>query len=103
MTELINNDLYIYNSNIEDFNNIWLEYFDLNKDYSSIKIELVRELNHQRDVSKKIISELKSKDLLVKKDLKVNINNEEKTILKDFYVIDIDKLIKLDDKIKRFH
>ena len=66
---------------------------------ASIKIELVRELSHQRDVSKKIISELKSKDLLVKKDLRVNINNEEKTILKDFYVIDIDKLIKLDDKI----
>ncbi len=66
---------------------------------ASIKVELVRELNRQRDVSKKIIEELKSNDLLLKKDLKIRINNEEKTILNEFYIINIDKLIKLDDKI----
>jgi hypothetical protein len=64
---------------------------------ANTKVELVRELNRQRDVSKKIIAELKSHDLLVKKDLKVNVNNEEKTILDEFYVINIEKLVKLDD------
>jgi hypothetical protein len=64
---------------------------------ANTKVELVRELNRQRDVSKKIIAELKSHDLLIKKDLKVNVNNEEKTILDEFYVIDIEKLVKLDD------
>ncbi|WP_419769932.1 MAG: SapC family protein [Candidatus Marinarcus sp.] len=64
---------------------------------ASAKVELVRELTRQRDVSKKIIEELKSHDLLVKKDLKVNINNEEKTILEEFYIINIEKLTALDD------
>jgi putative transposase len=63
------------------------------------KIELVRELNRQRDVSRNIISELKEHDLLVKKDLNVKVQEEEKVILDEFYIIDIQKLIKLDDKI----
>lgn len=69
---------------------------ELTKEASS-KIELVRALNQERDISKKIIKELKAHDLLVKKDLKVNVNNEEKTILNEFYIINIEKLIKLDD------
>jgi len=64
---------------------------------ANAKVELVRELNRQRDVSKKIIAELKSHDLLIKKDLKVNVNNEEKIILDEFYIINIEKLVKLDD------
>lgn len=35
-----NNDLLLYNCNLEDFNNIWAEYFDLYRDYSVIKEEL---------------------------------------------------------------
>lgn len=35
--------VYIYNSNQEDFNNIWLNYFDLERDYSSIKEELSKD------------------------------------------------------------
>ena len=62
------------------------------------KVELVRELNRQRDISKKIIAELKSNDLLIKKELKININNEEKTILSEFYIIDIQKFVQLDDE-----
>lgn len=34
------NDVYLYNANKDDFNNIWLEFFDLNRDYSDIKNEL---------------------------------------------------------------
>lgn len=34
------NDVTIYNATEEDFNNIWLEYFDLKRDYSKIKEEL---------------------------------------------------------------
>ncbi len=61
------------------------------------KIQLVRELHKQRDISKRIIEELKAKELLVKKDFKVKINNEEKTILEEFYIVNRDKLLKLDD------
>ena len=63
------------------------------------KIELVRELNRQREISKKIIAELKAHDLLVKKDLKVVVNNNERIILDEFYIINIEKLTKLDDTI----
>lgn len=62
------------------------------------KVNLVRELNRQREVSRKIVKELKSKDLLIKKDLKARLNNQEKTILDEFYVVNIDKLLKLDDE-----
>ena len=32
-----NNNIFIYNSNEEDVKNIWIKYFDLERDYSSIK------------------------------------------------------------------
>ena len=38
--ELSGEDLIIHNSNIEDFENIWIEYFDLERDYNSLKISL---------------------------------------------------------------
>lgn len=43
--EIIQNDdeVIIENSNIEDFNNIWLNYFDLNTDYLTIKEELSKD------------------------------------------------------------
>lgn len=62
------------------------------------RVNLVKELNRQREVSKKIVRELKSKDLLIKKELKVRLNQKEKTILDEFYIVDIDKLFKLDDE-----
>lgn len=33
----------IYNSNEEDFNNIWINYFDLERDYNEIKTELAKD------------------------------------------------------------
>ena len=33
----------IYNSNEEDFNNIWINYFDLERDYDEIKTELSKD------------------------------------------------------------
>lgn len=33
------NDVILYNTNIDDFNNIWLDYFDLKRNYSDIKGE----------------------------------------------------------------
>lgn len=33
-------DVYIYNTSLEDFNNIWLHYFDLERDYTELKEEL---------------------------------------------------------------
>lgn len=37
------NDVIIHNSNKEDFNNIWIDYFDLERDYSAIKQELSKD------------------------------------------------------------
>jgi hypothetical protein len=80
------------------------KYFIIDKEKNitkeaNAKIELVRELNRQREISKKIVSELKAHDLLVKKDLKVVVDNNEKIILEEFYIINIEKLTKLDDAI----
>ena len=36
-------DIKIYNSNEEDVKNIWIDYFDLERDYSSIKKELAKD------------------------------------------------------------
>lgn len=43
--EVIQNDdeVIIENTNMEDLNNIWIDYFDLNRDYSSIKEELSKD------------------------------------------------------------
>ena len=36
----IDNDLLIYNTNEEEFNSLWLDYFDLNRNYDEIKNSL---------------------------------------------------------------
>lgn len=36
----VENDVYIYNGTLDDFNSTWLDYFDLSRDYSSIKDKL---------------------------------------------------------------
>lgn len=38
-----NNDIILSNTNIEDFNNIWYDYFDLGRDYNEIKKELSKD------------------------------------------------------------
>ncbi|EHI97345.1 8-oxoguanine DNA glycosylase domain-containing protein [Clostridium sp. DL-VIII] len=38
------NNVIIYNTNEEEFNRIWLSYFDLNRDYSDIKEELSKDV-----------------------------------------------------------
>ncbi len=38
-----NNDIILSNTNIEDFNNIWYNYFDLDRDYDEIKKELSKD------------------------------------------------------------
>ena len=37
------NDVFIYNSNEEDVKSIWIKYFDLEREYSSIKDELSKD------------------------------------------------------------
>ncbi|SFC43325.1 DNA-3-methyladenine glycosylase family protein [Clostridium uliginosum] len=37
------NNIIIYNTSEEDFNNIWLNYFDLKRDYSAVKKELSKD------------------------------------------------------------
>jgi len=63
------------------------------------KIQLVRELNTKRDVSKKIINELEKNDLLEKQSFKVKFDDEEKVIIEEFYIVNRKKLVQLDDKI----
>lgn len=38
----IGEELVFYNTSMEDYNNIWRKYFDLNRDYSSIKAFLIK-------------------------------------------------------------
>ena len=45
------NDIIIYNTNKKDFNNIWLEYFDLKRDYKKVKLELSKD-----DILKKSVN-----------------------------------------------
>jgi len=63
------------------------------------KIEMVRELNRQRIISKKIIKEFVKYDLLFKKDFKVNYEKESKVILDNFYIVNREKMMQLDDAI----
>lgn len=63
------------------------------------KIELIRTLNRQRDISKKIIHELEKYDLLQKRDFKVSFKEETRVVLEDFYIVDRVKLMQLDDAI----
>lgn len=62
------------------------------------KIQGVRDLNTQRDLSKKIVLELNKNDLLEKKDFKVIAGDKEQILLKEFYVVNREKLVKLDDE-----
>lgn len=41
--KLIDKDLYIYNTTKEEVEKIWIEYFDLNRDYGSIKKDLSKD------------------------------------------------------------
>jgi hypothetical protein len=77
-------------------NNLFTKNSELEKQANE-KIRFIRELNTQRDIGKKIIEELKAKDLLLKRDFKVKLKDEEKTILKEFYIINREKLLQLDD------
>jgi len=67
------------------------------EEIASKKIALVRELNRQRDISKKVVQELKDKNLLLKKDFRIGIEDKEKIILEEFYIVNRDELLKQDD------
>ncbi len=66
---------------------------------SDEKIKMVQVLNRQRDISKKIVNELKKYDLLVEKDFRVTLNGKEKVIIEKFFIINREKLITLADDI----
>ncbi|MDD2698945.1 MAG: SapC family protein [Arcobacteraceae bacterium] len=68
-------------------------------DIASKKVDIVKKLNFQRDISKKIINELKKYDLLETKDFKINMGDEEKTIINQFFIVNRKKLIGLPDDI----
>jgi hypothetical protein len=63
------------------------------------KIDLVRKLDKSREISKIIVKELQKNNLLTKKDFRVKIGETERIILKEFYVVNGEELLKLDDTI----
>lgn len=70
---------------------------ELEKD-TAAKIDIIRKLNSQREISRTIIAALEEKRLLLKRDFKIKTADEEKTILNEFYIVDREKLMKLDDE-----
>jgi len=64
---------------------------------SIVKVDLIRQLNRQRDISRTIIQTLQSEGLLLKRDFKIKNGDEEQVILNEFYIIDKQKFMKLDD------
>ncbi len=76
------------------------DIFDREKELTQTSqkiIDNVRELHKQRDLSKLITRELKERDLLQKQDFKIKINGKEQNVLTDYYIINREKLMKLDD------
>jgi len=63
------------------------------------KIKMLKDLAIQRDVSKKIIKELDSHGLLLKKNFTVKHEEEERTLIETFYIVNREKLITLDDTV----
>ena len=61
------------------------------------KIAIIRALDRQRSVGKSIIKELKENDLLLQKDFRVKSNDQETVLLKEFYIINREKLAQLPD------
>lgn len=61
------------------------------------KIATIRALDRQREIGKKIIKELKENDLLLQKDFRVKTDESEKVLLKEFYIVNREKLAQLPD------
>ncbi|MFL0253022.1 DNA-3-methyladenine glycosylase family protein [Clostridium neuense] len=74
------NDVLIYNTNEDEFRNVWCEYFDLNRDYGEIKEEL-------------------SKDTLLKKSVDfgygIRILNQEKLEMLISFIISANNRIPM--------
>lgn len=79
-------------------NSIFTSNGDLEK-LASEKIQFVQELNRQREISKKVVAELKANNLLLKKDFRVVIEGKEKVIIDRFYSVNRSKLIELPDEL----
>lgn len=66
---------------------------------ASAKVEMVRELNRQRNIGKTIVQAFKDNDILTEKDFKIKSGDQEKVIVEKFYMVDRKKLMELDDTI----
>jgi hypothetical protein len=68
--------------------------------YAKEKVQYVQQLEKDRLNSKLLLEELKKNNLLDKRSIDVKLEDDmTKTILSDFYVVNKEKLYKLDDKI----
>ncbi len=85
-------EFYLDNTNIEDFENIWIDYFDLNRDYSIIKKKLFENDQTDEEIMKKAVEfgagirllNQESWELLISYIISANnsIPNISRTILK---------------------
>lgn len=62
-------------------------------------VEVMSNYNAQMPATTQMIKEIKQNDLLISKELNVNIDGERKTLIKGFCVVDKKKLNALDDSV----
>jgi len=78
-----------------------ISIFNKDKDLTNETQDLiddVKVLYKQRILSKAIVKELQKKDLLIKQSFNVKVNDEIKPVISDYYIVDKNRLNKLDDE-----
>jgi len=71
---------------------------DLTKEAKK-RINIAQEFIKLKEIEKKMIEELKRYSLLDKREFAVKVNNETKPILKDFFVVNRERLYTLNERI----
>lgn len=63
------------------------------------KIDMVKELNRQREIGNKIIEEFKKHKVLVENSFKIKTGDKEKVLLEKFMMVDRKKVYELESKV----
>jgi len=71
---------------------------DLSKEAKK-RVNIAQEFIRLKEIEKKMIEELKRYSLLDKREFAIRIKNENKTILKDFFVVNRERLYSLNERI----
>jgi hypothetical protein len=68
------------------------------EELSKNKINNLKTFHKKRELSRIIMYNLKEKDLLQKQSFKIRVNEKDESILTDYYIVNREKLLKLDDE-----